>query len=67
MKAIKFVSALVKLAILLVVAGVMFSCVAAVVKAPTSSSTASTYRPGVSCSMLQSKDGSGYRTTMDCN
>jgi hypothetical protein len=65
MKVIKFVTAIVKLAMLLLVAGVMFSCVAAVVKAPTT--TASSYRPGVSCSMLQSKDGSGYRTTMDCN
>ena len=68
MKFIKFVTAIVKLGILLVVAGVMFSCVAAIVKAPSpSSSSASSYRPGVSCTMVQSKDGRGLTTTMDCN
>ena len=58
MKTIKWVT-------IIIVAGMMFSCVAAVMKMPAPQ-TAS-YRSGVSCSMVQSKDGRGLTTTMDCN
>lgn len=53
-----------KLIMVIVVAGMMFSCVAAVIKAPQS---ASNYHSGVSCSMLESSNGSGRTTTLDCN
>jgi hypothetical protein len=55
---------LVKLIVVIAFTGMMFSCVAAVVNAPH---TANSYRPGVSCSMLQSSNGSGQTTTLDCN
>jgi hypothetical protein len=53
-----------KLIVVIIVTGMMFSCVAAVVKAPQ---TASNYKPSVSCSMVQGKDGRGLTTTVDCN
>lgn len=55
-----------KLITVIVVCGMVFSCVAAVVNAPTSK-TASSYRSGTSCTMVQSHDGRGLTTTMDCN
>jgi hypothetical protein len=54
----------IKLIAVIIVAGMMFSCVAAIIKAPQ---TASNYHPSVSCSMVQGKDGRGLTTTVDCN
>jgi len=59
MKTIKWV-------IIITVTGMMFSCVVAVMKAPMPSQTAG-YHSGVNCTMVQSKDGRGLTTTMDCN
>jgi hypothetical protein len=55
MKTIKWIT-------IIVVAGMMFSCVAAVMTLP-----APHYRSGVSCSMVDSRDGRGLTTTMGCN
>ena len=54
-----------KLIVVIVVSGMVFSCVAAVVKMPAPQTAG--YHSGVSCSMVQSKDGRGLTTTMECN
>jgi hypothetical protein len=54
-----------KLIVVIVVSGMVFSCVAAVMKMPTSQTAG--YHSGVSCSMVESRDGRGTTTTVDCN
>jgi hypothetical protein len=56
---------LIKWVTMIVFTGMMFSCVVAVMKMPAPQSAG--YHSGVSCSMVESRDGRGTTTTLDCN